>query len=119
MVLEDEALQDRTADRSEDEVMAIARELGLEFTSEELKEAAATRELTPGDLESVAGGAPHRKHAKGNSDYCPMNGDGHKWVKTGHYEDPWFGWLKEGGLFSLGYDTYTCSCCGATKKERK
>lgn len=40
----------------------------------------------------------------------------HEWVKTGHYEDEWFSWIKEGGLFSRGFDTYVCSHCGKTKE---
>lgn len=48
---------------------------------------------------------------------CPNHAGGHNYVKTGHYEDVWFGWLKDGGLFSRGYDTYECSYCGRTSKK--
>jgi len=47
---------------------------------------------------------------------CTDHGCDHEWVKTGHYEDEWFSWIKEGGLFSRGYDTYVCSCCGRKKE---
>ena len=47
---------------------------------------------------------------------CPKNGyKDHAWRKTGHREDEWFGWLKDGGLFTIGYDIYTCDYCGRTK----
>lgn len=116
MVQEDEALLDRMANLGRDEVQAAAKEMGLEFTAEELKEAADTFELTPEEMASVAGGYGKKKRHPKTQDPCPSNnGRGHNWVKTGHYEDEWFGWLKDGGLWTLGYDTYKCSYCGRTK----
>lgn len=113
MVREDEALQDRTANRGEEEVMAIARELGLDFTPEEMKEAARIREISADELDSAAGGRmkifkiKRRQQAEGVPDE-----EGHIWYKIGHYEDEWFSWLKKDGLFSFGYDIYECSHCG-------
>ena len=115
MMWEDEALQDRTANRNEEEVMAVAKELGLAFTADELKEAAGTHELSPGEMEPVSGGSACNAIAPG---VCPKNRNrGHSWLKTGHYEDKWFTWIKEDGLFSIEYDIYKCTYCGLTKNK--
>lgn len=118
LMWEDKALRDRMANRSEEEVMAVAKEMGLEFTAEELKEAAEIHELTPGEMETAAGGGVYTSDGFGEIDpnACPKNRyRNHSWRKTGHCEDEWFSWLKEGGLFSLGYDIYTCAYCGRKK----
>ena len=113
LILENETLRDRRANRGEEEVMAIAKETGLDFTAEELKEAASASELTPGEMEFVAGG----RNAFKLKDKCPGNEGGHMWVKTGHVEDEWFSWLKKGGLWSIGFDQFKCAYCGKTKEN--
>ena len=77
------------------------------------------KEMTRSEMSRVAGGTTMgkpksvmNKHRK----QCSDHEGGHVWVKTGHYEDEWFSWIKEGGLFSRGFDTYVCSCCGKTKE---
>ena len=72
-----------------------------------------TKELNAEEMNRVAGG---EKPAYILKRECSRNADGHEWVKTGHYEDKWFTWLKKDGLFSRGYDTYECRHCGKTKK---
>ncbi len=131
MVLEDESLQNRTAHLVEEEVLAVAKEMGLNFTAEEMKNAAAFHEMSPDEMSSAAGGgvtqaglvrrrqAEHIRNPKdAESNQNADDEEGHIWVKTGHYEDEWFGWLKEGGLWSTGYDTYVCSHCGKTKEVK-
>ena len=64
-VMKDKALRARTAEKEPAEVVAIARELGLEATAEELEQAVkamrktageATKELSIDELGKVAGG---------------------------------------------------------------
>ena len=63
-VMKDKALRARTAEKEPAEVVAIARELGLEATAEELEqavkamrqEAGEPKELTPDELDKAAGG---------------------------------------------------------------
>ena len=78
------------------------------------------KELTRNEMSRVAGGDILSKKPKSVQNAqrkrCADNESGHVWVKTGHYEDEWFSWIKEGGLFSRGFDTYVCSCCGKTKE---
>lgn len=85
LMREDETLQDRTANRSEEEVMAVAKEMGLDFTSEELREASGVCELTLGEMQFIAGGKKRKRHKF--TDDCPKNEEGHNWIKTSHYED--------------------------------
>ncbi len=117
LMWEDKALRDRLANRNEEEVMAVAKEMGLEFTAEELKEAAKTHELTLGEMETAAGGFnTSGSYGDITVDSCPKNGyKNHSWKYTCHREDEWFNWLKDGELFSIGYDRYTCEYCGRTK----
>ena len=70
------------------------------------------KELNPEEMNRAAGGNPKFITIM----ECPRNKTGHEWEKTGHYEDEWFSWLKKGGIFSVGYDTYECRHCGKTKK---
>ena len=64
----DETLRERTAGKSADEVVDIAKELDYDVTPEELTAAAKDllqesknepQELTKDDLDTVAGGKPH------------------------------------------------------------
>ena len=76
------------------------------------------KEMTGNEMSRVAGGDIMKKPTSvqnAQKRKC-NNEDGHVWVYTGHYEDEWFSWIKDGGLFSRGYDTYECSCCGKTKR---
>ena len=117
--MEDETLRERTANKSEEEVLAVAKEMGLDYTTEELKEAVNARELDLSEMEPVAGGFLNSNCVKNFDEQygCPKHRGDHKWIKTGHYEDEWFGWLKKGGLFSIGYDTFQCEYCGKKKEK--
>ena len=118
-VIEVETLRKRTANKSQEETMAIAKELGLDFTLEELKEAIDDEELiSPDDLDSAAGGRhgliSGGPDSSGDSDkvcHANPNGSEHNWVTYSHEEDEWFG-----GLFSQGYDHQKCTYCGHTRK---
>ena len=55
-LLEDEELRNRIASVNTEEGLKIAREMGLDFTEEELKEAGKSYELTPEEMEMVSGG---------------------------------------------------------------
>ena len=84
---EDEALQERTANKGKDEVLAVAKEMGLAFTLDELKEAIDDDEINPDELESAAGGKFKGSGGSGHvSEYCPANPTDHthNWVKYGH-----------------------------------
>ena len=120
MAREDEELQDRIANKGKEEVMAVAKESGLDFSDEELQEAASIKELSPDEMVACAGGRlkPYGKSYDPLETICPKrNGEKHVWIRTGHKEDEWFAWLKDGGLFSVGFDYYKCSVCGETCKK--
>ena len=122
LIWEDEDLKERTANKGEEEVMAVAKEMGLDFTAEELKEAASahnTQELTLGEMEPVAGGVTSNLiPGLIDPNACPKNRyRNHSWKKIKHVEDEWFSWIKEGGLFSFGTDVYECRYCGLTKNK--
>ena len=107
----DAALCERVKDMTPQEGLALAKELGLEFTEAELKDALNNRELNPEELDEAAGGAG-RRHKNPTNKEC--NDKQHNWVKTGHYEDPRsFLWID----YTWGYDVYTCSNCGKTMEK--
>ena len=112
----DKTVQERTAGMKPEEVLAFAREQGLECTLEELKEETLkNREISPDEMDQVAGGIFHiRRKTNSSKPSCPNSPDGyHKWVKTGEYHATTF-------LFLEGWDVfYTCEYCMKTKREEK
>lgn len=118
-VMTDAALNERVKDMKPEAVLACAKEQGLDFTEEELKAALGDEKLSLEDLDNVAGGnvvgGSYLPKKPSKKDTCPGNASGdHEWVKTGHVEDPHsFLWID----YTIGYDIYTCSCCGKTKRE--
>ena len=122
-VTEDIELRDRTAKLKPEEVLSIAKEMGYDFTEEELTAAMnEDQELTADDLETAAGGAgspgqrsqgQKRKLREEQAKHCnhDINGPLHQWVKTGH-EERWMLWA-----WTRGYDLYICSLCGAKAEE--
>ena len=129
--LEDDELRERTSKIEPEKVVAIAKELGYDFTAEELAGVMnEDMELSADDLEAVAGGnsrtqyneAYRQRYLKknlGNTDanqkamqfYChgDTNGPKHEWNIT--RETTWFFWL-----WNQEYDQYKCRLCGYTKK---
>ena len=118
-ITKDEALKERLTGKEPEEVLAAAKELGMECTREELEEIAKSMELDRdemGDvsaginLDSLFGVRPPKDIPK-----C-TNPAGHHWVYTHHEEkeDKLF-WLIPVG--TIGYNHFECSFCHATKKE--
>ena len=133
-VLNDEELRKKTANIKPEEIVPFANEMGFDFTLDELKEVKKEDiELSPDELESVAGGARYerdygtymykvRTELWVNSHYCWVKGSGrtkkygplHDWVVVGHKEEPILGgWLSWAGDWTNGYDILKCSRCGA------
>ena len=93
-----------------EEVLACAREQGLECTLEELKEETLkSRELSPDEMDQAAGGSTAQSHYK--KPECPKSPNNeHKWVKTGEY-------LEETILFVEHWNVfYTCEYCMKTRR---
>ena len=106
----DNALQERVKNLSIDEVLTIAKELGYEFTIEEL-EHIGDQELTSDELESVAGGRGIKRIIKTGKPGKHCNDDPsqplHTFVCTGnHREIPFL------LLWTEGQDEYVCTNCG-------
>ena len=133
-VLNDKELRGNTANMKPEEVIAFAKEMGYDFTLDELKEVKKEDiELSPDELESVAGGARFERDYGTymnkvmtqkwvNSHYCWVKGFGrtvqygplHDWVVVGHKEEPILGGLLSwAGDWTNGYDICKCSRCGA------
>ena len=118
----DEALKARLEKLTPAEALAAAKELGLDFTAEELKEAAMDQKLALDELEAAAGGVPIIRPLRqedlneNNTSDCPLGPGGkHDWVITGHIEEPHkFLWMD----YTEGYDYLKCSYCGTEQKKR-
>ena len=127
-VMEDQELRERTAKLKPEEVLSIAKEMGFDFTEEELTAVMdENKELSADELETAAGGfwrpaaqtdarrtEQIDRIMKEKAEHCYGNirGPRHKWVKTGH-EERWMLWA-----WTRGYDLYTCSLCGAKAEEK-
>ena len=133
-ILNDAELRIKTAEIKPEEIVPFAKEMGYDFTLEELKEVKEEDiELSPDELEGVAGGARYERDIGTyqvkvmnqlyvNSHYCWVKGFGrtviygplHNWETVGHKEEPILGgclsWL---GSWTNGYDILKCSRCGA------
>ena len=112
-IAEDEALKERLAGKEPEEVLAAAKELGMECTREELEEVAKSMELDPDEMSSASGGnfiMPIPIKFK-----C-TNPKGHHWVYTHHEEEEIN--LLFISLGTRGYNHFECSFCHATKRER-
>ena len=109
-VMEDQELRDRTAKLKPEEVLSIAKEMGYDFTEEELTAAMdENKELSADELEAAAGGYPGDTIYERESPkhcYFDMKGPLHNYVVVGH-EERWMFWA-----WTLGYDLLQCSRCG-------
>lgn len=133
-IIDDEELRKRTAAMKPEEAIPFAKEMGYDFTIEELTEVKTEDiELSPEELDSAAGGAIryqdtiHRqsemvRDAREKSAHCfsKLSEPLHDWVVIGHEEEPFLGSIFESGLFgwSTGYDLIKCSRCGAEGKKK-
>ncbi len=118
LVQEDQALQDRLAGMTPEDRSKVARELGLDYTEEELAEALKTVEVSPNDLEQASGGfltQPVRQSiSKIIAETCSKAPDKkHNWVLQGHREEPHTFLFWD---YTRGYDVYICSYCGKEKE---
>ena len=121
-VMEDNELRERTAKLNPEELLPIAKEMGCDFTEEELTAVMnETQELTADQLEAAAGGYYINSHPD-NVDmilkekarqHChhSLKGPLHQWVKIDH-EERWMFWA-----WTRGYDIYKCSLCGETREQ--
>ena len=132
-VLNDEELRRNTANMKPEEVIAFAKEMGFDFTLDELKEVKKDDiELSPDELEAVAGGhhggstGISTNHMREVLDFCEksrhcnfdVRGPYHNWVVVGHKEEPILGgWLSWAGDWSKGYDILKCTLCGIDGKR--
>ena len=111
MVAADAALKARLEMLDSEAVLAAAKEMGLDFTAEELKAAAMVQEVSPDELDEVAGG----KKMSGSLAWCTKSpNQEHNWVYTGHEEEPHSFLCWD---WTFGYDHYKCTYCGKTKRE--
>ena len=117
----DAALSERMKDMKPEEGLALAKEMGLEFTEAELKSALNNRELSPDELDEGVGGITNGGAVIYNTarqqDRCTYSENlQHDWQYIGHSEEPdSFLWIE----FTRGYDHFKCSLCGQTKKTYK
>ena len=111
MVAANAALKARIETLDSEAVLAAAKEMGLDFTAEELKAAAMVQEVSPDELDEVAGG----KKMSGSLAWCTKSpNQEHNWVYTGHEEEPHSFLCWD---WTFGYDHYKCTYCGKTKRE--
>ena len=113
MVAADAAPKARLETLDSEAVLAAAKEMGLDFTAEELKAAAMVQEVALDELDEVAGGIG--KKMPGSVAWCTKSpNQEHNWVKTGHEEEPHSFLCWD---WTYGYDHYKCTYCGKTKRE--
>ena len=117
MVAADAALKARIETLDSEAVLAAAKEMGLDFTAEELKAAAMVQEVALDELDKVVGGVGKKMSGKmsGGVAWCTKSpNQEHNWVKTGHEEEPHSFLCWD---WTYGYDHYKCTYCGKTKRE--
>ena len=113
MVAADAALNARLETLDSEAVLAAAKEMGLDFTAEELKAAAMDETVSLDELDEVAGGIGKVK--SGSVRWCTKSpNQEHNWVYTGHEEEPHSFSCWD---WTYGYDHYKCTYCGKTKRE--
>jgi len=114
-VMEDNELRERTAKLPPEELLPIAKEMGYDFTEEELTAVMdESHELTADQLEAVAGGGKRSGRGKKNAWRCYQNPNNihHDYEVIGH-EERWmfWGWTR-------GYDIIKCKYCGHISERR-
>ena len=129
-VIDDAELREKTGAMKPEEVIAFSKEAGYDFTLDELKEVKKEDvELSPEELESVAGGYEHvqrdmdrwkgfRMDRLNKSCHCyyKLSEPLHNYVLTGHVEEPVLWGIF--GDYTEGYDVYECSRCKVNMKIR-
>jgi len=132
-ILNDEELRQRTEKMKPEELIPFAKEMGFDFTLDELKDVKKENiELSPEELEAVTGGTiEFQEHARrrskemeGGSEikkhcYGDLSKPLHNYVKVGHKEEPvLWGLLSWCSDWSDGFDVYECTLCKAIKNAK-
>ena len=114
--LEDEALRERTENMKPGDAVPLAREMGYDFTVEELTEVMKdTKELSLEELGSVAGGnvvggpctaEVQTKKIKDTYCYGDVNGRRHDYEKVLQGKRTFLFFFKK------SFDVYKCRLCG-------
>ena len=130
-ILNDEELRQRTEKMKPEDAVPLGKEMGYDFTLEEFTDVMnEDRELSPDELEAVAGGDKKnvnqqkfirkgvRKVQEEESEHCnnDFNAPLHIWIPTGHEEREVLWGIF--GNYTKGYNLYKCALCGETKEER-
>ena len=130
-ILDDEELSKRAEKMKPEDAVPLGKEMGYDFTLEEFTDVMnEDRELSPDELEAVAGGDKKnvnqqkfirkgvRKVQEEESEHCnnDFNAPLHNWVVVGHEERPVLWGIF--GDYTKGYNLYKYTLCGATKDER-
>ena len=132
-VIDDAELREKTANIKPEEIVPFAKEMGYDFTLDELKDVKKENiELSPEELEAVAGGTiefqdqarRRSKEMEGGSEikkhcYGDLSKPLHNYVKVGHKEEPiLWGLLSWCSDWSDGFDVYECTLCKAIKNVK-
>ncbi len=115
IIQEQKDINERLSNLNREECLKAAREMGLDFTEEELQEAVKTV-VSMEELEQASGGMFGDSDSFDARRFCVKGPRSeHNWVKKGHFEDPrsilWWD-------FTVGYDVYECTYCHETKNVR-
>ena len=115
-VTEDEALRERAKNLKAEDAVPFAREMGYDFTLEELTEVMDDNDrLSLEELDSVAGGnviggpcVPEDEKKKNKDAYCygDVNGRKHDYERVFHAKRTTL------YIFTSEFDVYKCKYCG-------
>ena len=98
-VMDNEELREKTANMKPEEAIPFAKEMGYDFTAEELTEVMnEDKELSPDELENAAGGNQYTTKLEAPEDiYCYGNVDGpkHNFSEAWVARDYFIFWKRE------------------------
>ncbi len=115
-VQKDQALRAHLAGMTPEDRSSAAREMGLNYTEEEMAEALQSVEIPLDELEQASGGIQGRDKPLPHTLPCPKSpNQEHNWVFHGHEEEPHTFLFWD---FTFGFDIFACSYCGDVKKIR-
>ena len=111
-VLNDEELRGKTANMKPEDAVPLGKEMGYDFTLEEFTDVMnEDRELSPVELESVAGGYLQTQNDMAKHDYYCNGNPSTPHNLTVTYEDRGFF-----GAWTRTYQVSKCSLCGFTQE---
>ena len=112
-VIDDAELREKTGAMKPEEVIAFAKEMGFDFTLDELKEVKEEDiELSPDELGNVAGGNVVHLYALEDI-YCNGDENGSKHIWGSHLE-----YESYGIFFEHTYEVKECLKCGYVLRVR-